>query len=131
MEAQDSHPAHGVRPEHSAGMFRDKCWLRLALALPVVYWSSEVRRWLGYRAPTFLGPRNLRHFDPPLVAVKALRRLVVRVAMITGDSQAVADSIAKRLGIDLVAAVVLPPAKASAVQEFRAGRQRVAMVGMM
>jgi hypothetical protein len=92
MEAQDSHPAHGVRPEHSAGMFRDKCWLRLALALPVVYWSSEVRRWLGYRAPTFLGPRNLRHFDPPLVPVKALRRLVVRVAMITRDSQAVADS---------------------------------------
>lgn len=62
-------------------------------------------------------------------AVKALHHLGVRVAMITGDSQAVGDSIAKRLGIDDVAAEVMPADKASAVQEFRAGGQRVAMVG--
>jgi Cu2+-exporting ATPase len=62
-------------------------------------------------------------------AIKALHHLGVRVAMITGDSQAVADSIAKRLGIDDVAAEVMPADKALAVQKFRADGQRVAMVG--
>ena len=62
-------------------------------------------------------------------AVEALRRLGIRVAMITGDSQAVAESVAKRLGIAQVAAQVLPADKAAAVERFRAGGQRVAMVG--
>ena len=62
-------------------------------------------------------------------AVKGLRDLGLRVAMITGDARAVADSIAKRLGIDEVAAEVLPADKAATVQRFRARGQRVAMVG--
>ena len=55
-------------------------------------------------------------------AVDALHALGVRVAMITGDSQAVADSVARRLGIDEVAAQVLPADKAAAVERFQAGR---------
>jgi P-type Cu2+ transporter len=62
-------------------------------------------------------------------AVRALHELGIRVAMITGDSQTVADSVAKRLGVDEVAAEVLPPDKASAVEQFQAGGKRVAMVG--
>jgi len=62
-------------------------------------------------------------------AVKALHELGVRVAMITGDSQTVADSVAKRLGIDDVAAQVLPADKASAVKRFQCGGKEVAMVG--
>ena len=62
-------------------------------------------------------------------AVKELHDLGVRVAMITGDSQAVADSVAKRIGIDEVAAQVLPADKASAVARFQAGGRKVAMVG--
>jgi Cu2+-exporting ATPase len=62
-------------------------------------------------------------------AVDALHALGVRVAMITGDSQAVADSVAGRLGIDEVAAQVLPADKAAAVRRFQAGGRRVAMVG--
>jgi Cu2+-exporting ATPase len=62
-------------------------------------------------------------------AVEALHRLGLRVAMITGDSQAVADSVARRLGIDQVAAQVLPADKASTVERFQAGGKRVAMVG--
>ena len=62
-------------------------------------------------------------------AVKELHDLAVRVAMITGDSQAVADSVAKRVGIDQVAAQVLPSDKASAVARFQAGGKKVAMVG--
>jgi Cu2+-exporting ATPase len=62
-------------------------------------------------------------------AVTALHRLGIRVAMITGDSKAVADSVARRLGIDEVAAEVLPADKASAVKRFQAGGKRVGMVG--
>jgi P-type Cu2+ transporter len=62
-------------------------------------------------------------------AVAMLHDLGVRVAMITGDSQAVADSVARRLGIDEVAAGVLPADKAAAVARFQAGGDTVAMVG--
>jgi len=62
-------------------------------------------------------------------AVKALHDLGVRVAMITGDSKMVADSVAKQLGIDDVAAQVLPADKASAVKRFQSGGKEVAMVG--
>src|SRR5450755_3588741 len=62
-------------------------------------------------------------------AVTELHRLGVRVAMITGDSKTVADSVARRIGIDEVAAEVLPSDKASAVKRFQEGGKRVAMVG--
>jgi Cu2+-exporting ATPase len=62
-------------------------------------------------------------------AVEQLHRLGIRVAMISGDSKTVADSVAKRIGIDDVAAEVLPADKASAVKRFQVGGKRVAMVG--
>jgi Cu2+-exporting ATPase len=62
-------------------------------------------------------------------AVTELHRLGIRVAMITGDSKTVADSVAKQIGIDEVAAEVLPADKASTVKRFQAGGKKVAMVG--
>ena len=62
-------------------------------------------------------------------AIAELHDLDVRVAMITGDSQAVADAVARRLGIDEVAAEVLPVDKAAAVARFQQGGKHVAMVG--
>jgi Cu2+-exporting ATPase len=62
-------------------------------------------------------------------AVRLLHDLGVRVAMITGDAQSVADSVARRIGIDEVAAQVLPADKADAVRRFQSGGKRVAMVG--
>src|SRR5215469_16526884 len=53
----ESRTGHDRHAGHSVAMFRDKFWLCLALTLPVVFWSSEVRHWLGYRAPTFPGSR--------------------------------------------------------------------------
>ena len=62
-------------------------------------------------------------------AVTELHRLGIRVAMITGDSKTVADSVARRIGIDEVAAEVLPADKAAAVKKFQTGGKRIAMVG--
>src|SRR6266850_2473177 len=50
--AQASHEGH---VGHSVAMFRDKFWLSLALTIPVIFWSSDVQHWLGYRAPSFPG----------------------------------------------------------------------------
>ena len=61
-------------------------------------------------------------------AVAELHRLGIRVAMITGDSKTVADSVARRIGIDEVAAEVLPADKASAVKRFQSGGRRVCLV---
>jgi Cu2+-exporting ATPase len=62
-------------------------------------------------------------------AVAELHRLRIRVAMITGDSKTVADSVARRIGIDEVAAEVLPADKSAGVKQFQSGGRRVAMVG--
>ncbi|MCI0345506.1 MAG: heavy metal translocating P-type ATPase [Chloroflexi bacterium] len=62
-------------------------------------------------------------------AIRGLHGLGLQVAMITGDSHAVADSVARRLGIDEVAAQILPADKADAVRRFQEGGRKVAMVG--
>jgi Cu2+-exporting ATPase len=62
-------------------------------------------------------------------AVNELHRLGIRVAMVTGDSKTVADSVARRIGIDEIAAEVLPADKAAAVRKFQTGGKKVAMVG--
>ena len=64
-----------------------------------------------------------------LEAVRRLHEMGMRVAMITGDAQAVADWVARRVGVDEVAAEVLPADKAEAVKRFQAGGTKVAMVG--
>ena len=62
-------------------------------------------------------------------AVRELHRLGLRVAMITGDSKVVADSVARRIGIDEVASEVLPADKSAGVKRFQSGGRKVAMVG--
>jgi P-type Cu2+ transporter len=62
-------------------------------------------------------------------AVASLTKAGIRVAMLTGDSHAVANAVAKELGIDEVFAEVLPGAKADVVTKLQQGGTRVAMVG--
>jgi Cu2+-exporting ATPase len=62
-------------------------------------------------------------------AIERLHAMGLKVAMITGDSQVVADSVARRLGIDEIAAQVLPADKAAAIRRFQEGGRKVAMVG--
>ena len=49
--------------------------------------------------------------------------------MITGDNAATANAIARQLGIDEVAAEVLPDGKVAALKKFRVNGARVAFVG--
>src|SRR5260370_15021321 len=51
-EGDASHDRHAG---HSVAMFRDKFWLSFALTIPVVFWSTDVQHWFGYRAPSFPG----------------------------------------------------------------------------
>jgi Cu2+-exporting ATPase len=62
-------------------------------------------------------------------AVQRLKEMGVRVAMITGDSEDVASSVARELGLDEYFAQVLPEHKAERVKELQSKGLRVAMVG--
>jgi Cu2+-exporting ATPase len=62
-------------------------------------------------------------------AVQALHERGVRVAMITGDARAVAESVGRNVGVDEVFAEVLPQDKDAKVAELQARGQKVAMVG--
>jgi len=62
-------------------------------------------------------------------AITALHARGIKVAMLTGDAQAVADAVARELGIDTVFAEVLPDDKASKVRELQQQGHKVAMVG--
>jgi P-type Cu2+ transporter len=62
-------------------------------------------------------------------AVATLHRLGVRVFLLTGDTRATAESVARTLGIDEVRAEVLPEGKAAEVQRLTREGRRVAMVG--
>lgn len=62
-------------------------------------------------------------------AIKRLHDQRIEVVMITGDARAVADAVAKELGIDTVLAQVLPDQKAKKIEELQAQGKKVAMVG--
>ena len=62
-------------------------------------------------------------------AVSALHDLGIRVLLLTGDSRATAETVARTLGIDDVRAEVLPADKAAEVRRLEEQGRGVAMVG--
>jgi Cu2+-exporting ATPase len=102
------------------------------IAKAAAVWSSEGKTVLFVIADkVVLGALALEDEVRPesIQAVDELHRLGIRVAMITGDSAAVAGSVARRVGIDDFLAEVLPADKASAIKQFQAAGKRVGMVG--
>jgi P-type Cu2+ transporter len=103
---------------------------------PTTAWASEGKTVLyavtqGRLLGSFAVEDEIRPESSEAIAeaIAELHRLGIRVALITGDSKAVADSVARHIGIDEVAAEVLPADKASAVKRFQVGGKKVAMVG--
>jgi P-type Cu2+ transporter len=64
-----------------------------------------------------------------LEAIRRLHEAGIEVVMLTGNSKAVADAVARELGIDTVYAEVLPEDKAKKIEELQKQGKRVAMVG--
>ncbi|MBA2467956.1 MAG: heavy metal translocating P-type ATPase, partial [Chloroflexia bacterium] len=62
-------------------------------------------------------------------AIDALHRDHVRVVMITGDAQAVADAVGAAIGVDEVLAEVLPEGKQAEVRKLQDRGANIAMVG--
>jgi len=62
-------------------------------------------------------------------ALAKLHREGIRIIMLTGDSLATADSVARKLGIDQIHAEILPSGKSEIVKQLQAEGHRVAMAG--
>jgi len=88
----------------------------------VVYLIVESRTVAAFALADVIRPESRQ-------AIDRLHTMGVEIAMLTGDSQAVADSVAAELGIDQVFAEVLPEHKDQKVAELQAQGQKVAMVG--
>jgi Zn2+/Cd2+-exporting ATPase len=59
----------------------------------------------------------------------ALKKMGIRVVMLTGDRRHTAEAVAKELGVDEVRSGLSPEDKVAAIQEIRKSGQRVAMMG--
>jgi P-type Cu+ transporter len=62
-------------------------------------------------------------------AVRELKRQGLKVVMLTGDNRAVAETVARQLGIDEFRAEVLPSDKSQIVKEYQQQGRTVAMAG--
>jgi P-type Cu+ transporter len=67
--------------------------------------------------------------DNSAEAVRALHRLGLKVAMITGDNRRTAEAIAEQLGIDDIVAEVMPDGKVEAIRNLRTKHGKTAFVG--
>jgi Cu+-exporting ATPase len=62
-------------------------------------------------------------------AIASLHALGLKVAMVSGDNRRTAEAIARRIGIDVVHAEVLPDGKVAVIDAMRRDSARVAFVG--
>lgn len=95
-------------------------WEELGRTVVLVGWDGEIR---GAVAVT----DTIKPSAAP--AVEELKRLGLRVVLLTGDNRRVAEQVAARLGIDDVVAEVLPAGKGELIRSLQAQGHRVAMVG--
>ncbi|HLL32598.1 MAG TPA: heavy metal translocating P-type ATPase [Streptomyces sp.] len=128
----------GVVEGHAVLVGREKLLAEWAMSLPVelerakaeaeaagrtaiaVAWDGEARAVLEVADAVK---------DTSAEAVRRLRALGLRPVLLTGDNQAVAETVAAEVGIDEVIAEVLPEDKVAVVKRLQAEGRTVAMVG--
>jgi Cu2+-exporting ATPase len=88
----------------------------------VVYLIEGTRVLAGFAVADAVRPESA-------AAVQQLHQMGLEVVMLTGDGPAVANAVARELGIETVFAQVLPDAKAAKIEELKRQGKRVAMVG--
>jgi len=88
----------------------------------LLYFASEARYFGAIAAADVLKEDSVE-------AVKAMKKQHLDVVMLTGDNEIVANTIARRAGIDHVIANVMPADKAQAVRSLQEEGKRVLMVG--
>lgn len=62
-------------------------------------------------------------------AIKQFQALGIETMLLTGDNQAVAETVAREVGIDHVKAEVMPEDKVAVIEDYQAQGYQVAMVG--
>ncbi|MET8502657.1 heavy metal translocating P-type ATPase [Streptomyces microflavus] len=107
----------GLPPELAAALAESQEQGRTAVA---VAWDGEARGVLGVADAVK---------DGSAAAVAQLRALGLRPVLLTGDNRAVADAVAREVGIDEVYAEVMPEGKVDIVKRLQAEGRSVAMVG--
>jgi Cu2+-exporting ATPase len=108
-----------VTPESQLGRFVDEAAHR---ARGVVYLVEGNRALAAFAVADAIRPESAD-------AVRRLHDAGIEVVMMTGDARAVADGVARDLGIDTVLAQVLPQDKATHIEQLKREGKRVAMVG--
>jgi len=88
----------------------------------VVYLVEEGRALAAFAVADAVRPESAE-------AVRRLHAAGIEVVMMTGDTRAVAEAVAREIGIDTVLAQVLPENKAANIQALQKQGKRVAMVG--
>jgi heavy metal translocating P-type ATPase len=100
------------------------------LALPRESGSAEGEVYVA-RAGKFLGSLIVEDMLRPEAkeAIRSLKAMGLRTVLLTGDAQRVADDVGEKLGVDEVAAELLPEEKLQRVMRFTGMSHVVAMVG--
>lgn len=74
---------HDRHAGHSVAIFRDKFWLSLALTVPIVVLSPDIREWFGYSVPTIPGIEYAPAILGSIVLLMTLISLAIAVAFVT------------------------------------------------
>ena len=108
-----------IEPPETVAHFRDEASTK---GWSVVYLVQDKRVVAGFALADVIRPES--H-----ATVQRLHEMGIEVAMLTGDSEAVAKNVAEELGIDHYFAEVLPEHKDLKVAQLQSQGKRVAMVG--
>jgi Cu2+-exporting ATPase len=109
----------GVSPSAGIQQFADRVTAR---GQGVIYLVEAGRTLAAFAVADALRPESAE-------AVQRLHAAGIEVVMLTGDAKAVADAVARELGIDTVLSQVLPEEKAAHIEALQREGKRVAMVG--